>query len=625
MRLKYYGLVWTVLVVASLGMSLYSDWAAMKERAIVTARVAFDKDILFRRWNSRAGGVYVHVQGVFQPNPYLDVPDRDVTLVTGERLTMINPAYMTRQAHEMQAEQSGILGHITSIHPIRPGNEPDEWERGVLLRLEGGEDEIHEIVDLNGRDHLRFMRPMYVEQSCMKCHAKQGYKVGDIRGGISVSVPMDDLYGSFLRHGAFLVGGHLLLWAGGFFFLWQGARRMNRYVCALDSARREAEAASRTKSAFLANMSHEIRTPLNGIAGMLQLLQLSAADEKSSGYVSAALSSSKRLDRLLSDILDLSRVEAGRMTIQSRPFKLRELLGELEVLFRLPAEQSGLSLVVEAAPDVPDALVGDGQRISQVLFNLVGNALKFTREGEVRVSVESGAPKGQGKTELIFRVSDTGIGMGEDDLAKIFEPFTQADGVYRKRFQGAGLGLSIARQLAQLMGGGITVSSSVGKGTVFTFKVPLDLDAKAGVRGSYAGEAPSEPDGRGLAGRTALVIEDDDTSRLVLRKALERLGLVPTAVQNAEQGLALLLRQPFDVIFMDVQLPVMDGLEATAIIRSSPQFSERAATPIVAMTAYAMHNDRRRMLQSGMTDYISKPFEVSQLEETLLRLFGERA
>jgi CheY-like chemotaxis protein len=239
--------------------------------------------------------------------------------------------------------------------------------------------------------------------------------------------------------------------------------------------------------------------------------------------------------------------------------------------------------------------------------------------------VESGAPKGQGKTELIFRVSDTGIGMGEDDLAKIFEPFTQADGVYRKRFQGAGLGLSIARQLAQLMGGGITVSSSVGKGTVFTFKVPLDLDAKAGVRGSYAGEAPSEPDGRGLAGRTALVIEDDDTSRLVLRKALERLGLVPTAVQNAEQGLALLLRQPFDVIFMDVQLPVMDGLEATAIIRSSPQFSERAATPIVAMTAYAMHNDRRRMLQSGMTDYISKPFEVSQLEETLLRLFGERA
>jgi two-component system sensor histidine kinase EvgS len=389
-------------------------------------------------------------------------------------------------------------------------------------------------------------------------------------------------------------------------------KQMEREI--LDS-KEKAEAANRAKSTFLANMSHDLRTPINGIEGMLQLMIMNRLEPKQQRMAETALRSCNRLTRLLGDILDLSKVEAGQMCIHPAPFRIDDLLRSLRDLFDFPARQSGLSLIIEKKSGVPGALVGDEHRIQQILFNLVGNALKFTSRGEIRVTVQAAdaGPK-TGGTRISFSVSDTGRGIPAALQADIFKPFAQGDG-YRMR-EGVGLGLTIVRRLTDLMHGEIGLDSREGEGTAFRVVLPLEIGEMQTCAASKQYEEIYKPLPEGTR---VLVVEDDKVNMLVLRKLFRELDLEIAEAQDGREALDQLRQDRFDLILTDVQMPVMSGIEMTDIIRSAPEFREIADIPIIALSAFAMKEDRDTFLGSGMTDTLAKPIEFRELFRALRR------
>jgi len=390
-------------------------------------------------------------------------------------------------------------------------------------------------------------------------------------------------------------------------------------ITELQQARVSAETATRAKSEFLANMSHEIRTPLNGVLGMLQLMETTALDAEQKEYLLAAIQSSRRLTRLLSDILDLSRIEAGKLVVQDRDFEVSGLKESVLELFSPTAKSKGLSLQCVIGEQLPPKLAGDEIRIRQILFNLVGNAIKFTETGHVRVEVSQLNMPDQSQVRLLFCVSDTGIGIPDDVLKDIFEPFSQVEGAYTRRFQGAGLGLSIVRKLIKIMEGELCIESSVGEGTAVYFTLPFkhpNPPQEEDARVRAVAQAPERP-------LRVLLAEDDRVSMISCKRMLEKLGHEISAASDGQQALQLLAEGDFDLVLMDIQMPVMDGMEATKSIREQSRFSAKWRIPIVAMTAYAMTGDRERFLEAGMNDYVAKPMEIEALKAVIARVMAE--
>lgn len=371
-------------------------------------------------------------------------------------------------------------------------------------------------------------------------------------------------------------------------------------------AKEEAEAANDAKSEFLANMSHEIRTPLNGIQGMLALMQATELDETQREYAQAGVESAKRLNRLLSDILDLSRVEAGKMVMENEVFSIHNLVQRIEELYKLSFDGSGVTLRCNVDPDVPTQLVGDSARLQQVLTNLVGNGLKYTDSGEVSLSVTRLSPVVEGKQRILFSVEDSGIGIGKDVLDALFEPFVQGSRGYARRYQGAGLGLSICKRLVDLMGGSMSVDSAKGEGSTFHLVLSLgDVCPE-----THTDVRVVEVDRLPTLRLNVLLAEDDRINSMVGVRLLEKLGCTVTAVANGKQAVEAVVEDQFDVIFMDVQMPEMDGVEATKAIRSGEAGASQRDIPIVALTAFTMAGDRERFLGHGMNAYIPKPVEM---------------
>ncbi len=395
-------------------------------------------------------------------------------------------------------------------------------------------------------------------------------------------------------------------------------------VTALKQAQEGATAASRAKSEFLANMSHEVRTPLSGVMGMLQLMKMTSLDEEQSEYVSNALLSTRNLNTILSDILDLSKIEAGRMDIEETPFDVQDLFNEIYGAFVYQFEEKGLLLALEIHPDTPKTLEGDSARLRQVLFNLVGNAVKFTEKGGVSVSVTplqmplaSGEARlpylhcPPGRVRLLFAVSDTGSGMPDDEVGTIFDAFAQAGGAYVNKKKGVGLGLRIVREFVRLMGGGVSVAGGQGQGATMYFTADLKLPEQDAAQPAVAAAAQAGQDApeknKGGDGNRLLVVDDDAMSLVSVSHMLEKSGYQVSVADSGREALEILEETPHDLVLLDVQMPGMDGLETTGRIQEMLSDAGRPAPPIVAMTAHAMRGDREKCLRAGMNDYLAKP------------------
>jgi HAMP domain-containing protein/signal transduction histidine kinase/CheY-like chemotaxis protein len=398
---------------------------------------------------------------------------------------------------------------------------------------------------------------------------------------------------------------------------------------ALEERAEQLSLSSRYKSEFLANMSHELRTPLNSLLILSKLLGDNPdgnLSERQVEFARTITTAGSDLLALISDILDLSKVEAGKMEVHPGPVGLDDALGGLERTFRAVCEQQGLALHLSLAEDAPKSIVTDEQRLHQVLRNLVSNAIKFTDEGAVRVRVE--APPDPSLHAVAIAVSDTGVGIPDDKLQLIFEAFQQADGTTSRRYGGTGLGLSISREIAHLLGGEVRAESVEGEGSTFTLLLPRAVPANTAaeapppVEGPAAPEPPPAPavepvssndhsEGAGLEGRTVLIVDDDGRNVFALASALEAYGMRVLFAENGREGIERLSAEPgVDLVLMDVMMPEMDGYETATAIRAMPRFE---GLPIIALTAKAMKGDREKSIAAGASDYITKPVDLEHL------------
>ncbi|MBZ2172354.1 response regulator [Nitratidesulfovibrio sp. SRB-5] len=705
--------VWGVLLLALYQWNARTEAAHVRELALLQARAFFSQIVSTRAWNAAHGGVFVRTSELGRPNPWLPPDQRTLLAADGTLLTRMNPAYMTRQISEFLTTSQGVSFRITGLHPLRQENEADAWENESLQAFSKGARETFTLTlppdgeqpraaertassgDTRHGPSFRYMAPLMADQSCLGCHRTADDTVGGLRGGISVSIaatPLLALERQRLDQTALayaIIGVVGLLGIGG---------------ASLQVSRKKAlaEAANRMKSAFLANMSHDMRTPLTGIIGMAELLsgfqpggvgapsgaasvahapaeastdidaQQAEHGARYNEYLGQLRCAAANLLEIVNDITDFSCLESGRMRLAPRTFRLRPSLDACLGVFRFAGERKGLSLSLHVAENVPEALVGDDFRLRQALGNLIGNAVKFTRQGGIAVVVNlvpeqvphmtpaaatdslhrPGAGTAPREVLLRFAVVDTGVGIPAEQQESIFESFVQGEAASSLCLGGTGLGLAISREIARMLDGDIGVSSTPGTGSEFWFTArftlagpPPDGDTKgdadahgddasapgtglAAWVGTFGGRSacPAPPmtgeTGRaaetGPAGGTSaplrlLVADDNPVNRLFMQDVLRGAGHQVAVATDGVQALRLLEELRPDLALLDVRMPGCDGTEVVRRLRAGLVPGVAPDMPVLAVTASAVGRESAALLGAGMTGCVCKPLTAAML------------
>ncbi len=400
------------------------------------------------------------------------------------------------------------------------------------------------------------------------------------------------------------------------FFIVSYVQKNRAYRAALRAAKTEAETLAKAKETFLANMSHEIRTPMNAIAGFTNQVLQSKLNKKQTQQLLIVKKSSDHLLRIINDILDYSKIQSGKLGIESVGFRPAELLNETARFMQAVADEKGLLITTSIAKNVPEVCIGDPVRMRQIVLNLLGNALKFTEQGKITIAA-SAVPQGTDKTSLQISVEDTGAGIPDEKLKTIFNEFEQADTSISRRYGGTGLGLTISRKLVELQQGTITIKSKVGQGTKVSFIIVYPIGTESDIEAENTPQTQNQT----LAGTRVLVADDELYNRLLVQAILEKWGISPMLVNNGSEALEAVQGNDFDLVLMDVRMPVMNGIEATKAIQQLPD-KRKATTPIIALTATTRQTEIEECTAAGMAQVLSKPFNESQLFTLITKILN---